>query len=62
MTFGSGIHYCLGAALARAEQQEALPILARRLRNMKIDGEITWKPSTVAIYGPENLPLTFDPS
>ncbi len=62
MTFGSGIHYCLGAALARAEQQEALPILARRLRNMKIDGEITWKPSTVAIYGPEKLPLTFDPS
>lgn len=62
MTFGSGIHYCLGAALARAEQQEALPILARRLRNMKIAGEITWKPSTVAIYGPEKLPLIFDPS
>jgi cytochrome P450 len=62
MTFGSGIHYCLGAALARAEQQEALPILAARLRNMKIDGEITWKPSTVAIYGPEKLPLVFDPS
>jgi hypothetical protein len=29
---------------------------------MKIDGEITWKPSTVAIYGPEKLPLVFDPS
>jgi hypothetical protein len=29
---------------------------------MKIDREVTWKPSTVAIYGPENLPLTFDPS
>ncbi|MEY3342105.1 MAG: hypothetical protein RLZZ269_2016 [Actinomycetota bacterium] len=62
MTFGSGIHYCLGAALSRAEQQEALAILAKRLPNMKIDGEVTWKPSTVAIYGPERLPLTFDPN
>ena len=60
MTFGSGIHYCLGAALARAEQQEALPILARRMRNLRIDGAVTWKPSTVAIFGPENLPITFD--
>ena len=62
MTFGSGIHYCLGAALARAEQQEALPILARRMPNMRIDGAVTWKPSTVAIFGPEKLPLAFDPS
>ena len=62
LTFGSGIHYCLGAALARAEQQEALPILARRLPNLKVDGAITWKPSTTAIFGPERLPVTFDPS
>ena len=62
MTFGSGIHYCLGAALARAEQQEALPIFAQRMPNMKIAGGVTWKPSTVAIFGPEKLPLTFDPT
>jgi len=62
MTFGSGIHYCLGAALARAEQQEALPILARRMPNLRVDGDITWKPSTVAIFGPEKLPLRFDPN
>ena len=61
MTFGSGIHYCLGAALARAEQQEALPIMAQRMKNLRIDGAVTWKPSTVAIFGPENMPISFDP-
>ena len=61
MTFGSGIHYCLGAALARAEQHEALPIMAQRMKNLRIDGAVTWKPSTVAIFGPENLPISFDP-
>lgn len=60
MTFGSGIHYCLGAALARAEQQEALPIMAQRMKNLRIDGAVTWKPSTVAIFGPENMPISFD--
>ncbi len=60
MTFGSGIHYCLGAALARAEQQEALPIMAKRMKNLRINGAVTWKPSTVAIFGPENMPISFD--
>jgi len=60
ITFGSGIHYCLGAALARAEQQEALPIMAQRMKNLRIDGAVTWKPSTVAIFGPENMPISFD--
>ena len=39
LTFGSGIHYCLGAALARAELQEALPILARRMPDLALDGD-----------------------
>jgi len=59
MTFGAGIHYCLGAALARAEQQEALPLLAQRLPNLRINGDVIWKPSTVAIFGPECLPIAF---
>jgi cytochrome P450 len=62
LTFGSGIHYCLGAALARAELQEALPILARRLPNLRVDGSITYKPSTVGIFGAQHFPVTFDPT
>lgn len=61
LTFGSGIHYCLGASLARAELQEALPILARRMRDLRVDGAIEWKPSTVGIWGPARLPLEFTP-
>jgi cytochrome P450 len=61
LTFGSGIHYCLGAALARAELQEALPLLAQRLPNLRIDGAATWKPDGVGIFGPHHLPVTFDP-
>ena len=62
MTFGAGIHFCMGAALARAELQEALPLLARRMPNMTRNGPIEWKPSTFGIWGPARLPLRFDPS
>ncbi|HET9733219.1 MAG TPA: cytochrome P450 [Acidimicrobiales bacterium] len=59
ITFGSGIHFCLGASLARAELQEALPILARRMPDLEVDGEVVWKPDTVGIWGPARLPLRF---
>ncbi len=59
LTFGAGIHYCLGAALARAELQEALPLLARRMPKLAVDGVITWKPEGVGIFGPEHMPITF---
>jgi cytochrome P450 len=59
LTFGSGIHFCLGAALARAELQEALPLLARRLPELRLDGPIEWKPSSFGIWGPARLPLRF---
>ncbi len=58
LTFGGGAHYCLGANLARAEMQEALAILAPRLRDLALDGEPTWRPRT-GIFGPTRLPLRF---
>ena len=61
MTFGSGIHHCLGAALARAELQEALVVLSERMPVMTLDGPVEWKPPTFGIWGPARLPLHFSP-
>ncbi len=62
LTFGAGIHFCLGAALARAEQQEALTILAARLPDLRLAGEVTWKSPNAGIFGPAHLPVTFTPT
>ncbi len=61
LTFGAGIHYCLGQVLARAELQEALPLLAQRMPNLRLDGPTTWKPDGVGIFGPAHMPIAFDP-
>jgi cytochrome P450 len=61
MTFGSGIHFCMGASLARAELQEALPLLARRMPNLTTYEDIEWKGANIGIWGPAKLPLAFTP-
>lgn len=63
LTFGSGPHHCLGANLARAnlaraEMEEAIAILSRRLPELRLDGETTWRLGT-GISGPSVLPLAF---
>ncbi|MEZ5262183.1 MAG: cytochrome P450 [Acidimicrobiales bacterium] len=60
LTFGGGIHYCLGANLARAELSESLGVLARRLPDVALDGEVTWRPP-IGIQGPTALPIRFTP-
>ena len=58
LTFGAGIHYCLGANLARAELQEALALLPRRWPRLELDGEPSY--GTVdGIYGLDALPVRF---
>jgi cytochrome P450 len=62
LTYGGGIHFCLGAALARVELQESLPRLAGALRAPRADGPADWLPPTEAVYGPTRLPMAYDPA
>jgi cytochrome P450 len=59
LTFGAGIHYCVGANLARAEMQEALAFLAERVRALRLAGEPDFGTPS-GIYGLESLPLELD--
>jgi cytochrome P450 len=56
--FGQGVHYCLGANLARRELAEALKILAHRLPNPRRVGSPPWKP-LLGMSGPTSLPMQF---
>ncbi len=58
MTFGAGIHNCLGASLARAELQEALWFLAPRMPNLRLAGEPVYE-SVAGVYGLEELAIRF---
>jgi cytochrome P450 len=61
LTFGAGIHYCLGANLARAELEEGLAFLAPRMPGLELDGEPAF--GTVSgIYGLDELPIRFEPA
>jgi len=58
LTFGAGVHYCLGANLARLEMQEGLTFLSERLGGLALDGEPVF--GTVSgIYGLDELPIRF---
>ncbi len=59
LTFGAGIHYCLGANLARAELQEALAFLPARLPGLALDGEPELG-SVHGIYGIDTLPIRWN--
>jgi cytochrome P450 len=60
LTFGGGVHYCLGTHLARLELAEALKVITSRMPNARLTGPAPWKPLT-GITGPTTMPIQFDP-
>jgi cytochrome P450 len=59
VAFGSGIHHCLGATLARVEGQEVFKALAERFPSMQLEtGEIAYEPS-ITFRSLKTLPVTW---
>nr|WP_202447203.1 cytochrome P450 [Streptomyces sp. SID5468] len=61
--FGHGIHYCLGAPLARLEGRTALATLLTRLPDLQLavpEGELRWRGGLI-MRGLRELPVTFTP-
>ena len=60
LTFGLGIHRCIGATLARMEIDVAMGEFLRRIPEFRLadGGEVVW--STGQIRGPRKLPIVFD--
>jgi cytochrome P450 len=61
IAFGHGIHYCLGAPLARMEGEIALGTLLRRMPNLRLSvasETLTWRPNMI-LRGLVELPVSF---
>jgi cytochrome P450 len=62
VAFGTGIHYCLGAPLARMEARIAFSMLLERFPNLRLAvpaQEIQWR-SSVSLRGLKSLPVRLD--
>lgn len=57
MSFGNGIHHCLGSSLARTEAQVAIGALVRRFPDLALAGEPE-RNGRVVLRGLESLPVT----
>lgn len=61
LSFGQGIHFCLGAPLARLETQIAINTLIERLPKLRLKvslDSVRWRPSMI-LRGVERLPVVF---
>jgi cytochrome P450 len=59
LTFGGGVHNCLGSHLARLERTDALRVITQRMPNPRLTSPARWK-AISGITGPTTLPLEFD--
>ncbi len=60
ITFGGGVHFCLGAPLARLELQIAYQSLLSRLPHLRLSGAVPVFKDAYVIRGLHDLHLTFD--
>ena len=59
LSFGAGIHFCLGAPLARLEGQIAIGTLVRRFPKMRLaGGELKYR-DNFTLHGVQALPVEF---
>lgn len=62
IAFGHGIHFCIGAALARLEARIALTDVFGRLKGIELAAD-DWTPrDALHVHGPASLPVRFAPS
>jgi cytochrome P450 len=59
LAFGRGMHICLGQFLAKAQLEEGLHLIAKRLKSPRLAGEVTWRPFLGA-WGLRTLPIAFE--
>ena len=57
VSFGSGVHHCLGAALARMEGEIAVTRLVRRFPGLALSDEPTFN-ARIILRGRESLPVS----
>lgn len=57
LSFGSGVHYCLGASLARMEAQVAIGSFIRRFPNARVVGKPGWN-GRINLRGLERLDIS----
>lgn len=57
LTFGGGVHFCLGAALARLETEVVFGHLAARFGTIELAGETPYR-DTLTLRGPMQVPIT----
>jgi cytochrome P450 len=58
LSFGSGIHHCLGAALARLEGAGAIPALVRRFPGLELATDQPDWNGRIVLRGLDTLPVT----